>query len=296
MAPEDMRTLLDSWLLHLRAERKSPNTVASYGDGVRRFLAWCAQTGTEPTLDRSTVDRFVIALLEAGAEGATAAARQAAVRRFSRWLAAEDEIEADELVGLTMPKVHQKPLKPLTDDELVALFAACKGKTFVDVRDEALARVMAEAFSRCEDTLSMTVSGTNIAGGSAAIIGKGNKPRYLPFGARTGVALDRYLRKRRTHRLAATDTFWLGDRGASFGYDGLYRTLKLRAERAGIADFHPHRLRGTGATRWLRAGGSESGLMAAAGWTNYKMLHRYTEYTRQARAVEEARGLNLGDL
>jgi len=33
--------LLGSWELHLRAERKSPQTVKAYGDGVRRFLAWC---------------------------------------------------------------------------------------------------------------------------------------------------------------------------------------------------------------------------------------------------------------
>jgi hypothetical protein len=37
--------LLGSWELHLRAERKSPQTVKAYGDGVRRFLAWCQADG-----------------------------------------------------------------------------------------------------------------------------------------------------------------------------------------------------------------------------------------------------------
>jgi hypothetical protein len=34
----DLAALLPSWELHLRAERKSPETVRSYGDGVRRCL------------------------------------------------------------------------------------------------------------------------------------------------------------------------------------------------------------------------------------------------------------------
>ena len=41
LPPPDLRMLLGSWELHLRAERKSPQTVKAYGDGVRRFLAWC---------------------------------------------------------------------------------------------------------------------------------------------------------------------------------------------------------------------------------------------------------------
>jgi hypothetical protein len=34
----DLAGLLPSWELALRAERKSPQTIKSYGDGVRLFL------------------------------------------------------------------------------------------------------------------------------------------------------------------------------------------------------------------------------------------------------------------
>ncbi len=79
----DLAALLDSWLLHLRAERKSPQTLKSYGDGVRRFLAWCDATGHSPALDRPTVNAFVADLLDGGAQAATARARQLSLRRFS---------------------------------------------------------------------------------------------------------------------------------------------------------------------------------------------------------------------
>jgi integrase/recombinase XerD len=292
-----MAALVDSWLLHLRAERKSQQTLKAYGQGIRLFMGWCREHGEEPTLSKDSVNRFVVAQIEAGKSSATVAARQLSVRRFSAWCADEGEIAADELAGLKMPKIAVTALAPLTDEELRALFDACKGKSFVDRRDEALARFMAETMARAEDTLSMTIANTDIRRGQACIIGKGSKPRIVAWGAQTGVALDRYLRMRRAHKLAHTDAFWLGGRDRTFGYDGLYGALCARAEAAGIENFQgPHQLRRTGATRWRRAGGSESGLMAAAGWKSLAMVQRYTEFTKQELAAEEARGLNLGDL
>jgi integrase/recombinase XerD len=73
--PIDLAFLLASWELHLRAERKSPQTVKAYGDGVRRFLTWCSQSDRPALLDRPTVTAFVVDLLEAGAEPATARSR-----------------------------------------------------------------------------------------------------------------------------------------------------------------------------------------------------------------------------
>lgn len=56
-APLDLGARLPSWELHLRAERKSPQTVKSYGDGVRRFLHWAAAADHPATLDRTSVNR-----------------------------------------------------------------------------------------------------------------------------------------------------------------------------------------------------------------------------------------------
>lgn len=50
--------MLGSWELHLRAERKSPQTVTSYGDGVRTYIAWCERAGRAAVLDRHQVTSF----------------------------------------------------------------------------------------------------------------------------------------------------------------------------------------------------------------------------------------------
>src|SRR6266571_4328212 len=79
---DDLNVLYDSWVLHLRAERKSPQTIKGYGQGVRLYLAWCTRDASGVPLTRRSVNAWVAELLEAGAEAATARSRQLAVRRF----------------------------------------------------------------------------------------------------------------------------------------------------------------------------------------------------------------------
>ena len=90
-APLDLADLLGSWLVHLRAERKSPSTLRMYRTGVKAYLAWCEEHGQPAVLDRNLVAAFTADLLDQGAEPATAHARHLAVRRFARWLASEGE-------------------------------------------------------------------------------------------------------------------------------------------------------------------------------------------------------------
>lgn len=293
----DLASLLDSWLLALAAERKSPKTIRCYRQGVTAFLDYCETTGITPELNRPAVAGFTVSLLDNGAQPATARTRQQALRRFSAWLTEEGEIPADELVGIRPPKVDTKVSQPLTEAELTALIKSCKGTTIRDRRDEAIVRFMAETGTRAGEVTSMQTKDIDLARGMAVIQrGKGGRGRVVPFGPQTATAIDRYLRMRRTHRLAGTDALWVGDRGRTCSYSALQRSLASRAQTAKIDRFHPHLLRHTAATRWLAAGGSEGGLMAVAGWKTREMLDRYVAATASDRAAVEARALNLGDI
>lgn len=297
MPAPNLAELLSSWELALRAERKSPQTIKSYGDGVRRFLAWCSAEGVPAVLDRRTVSGFVAALLDGGAEPATARSRHLALRRFSAWLVEEDEQDTDQLIGTKPPKLDVKHTARLSDEQLRALVAACSGKALRDRRDEAIVRFMLETGARAGEVVALGVADVDLREGRAIVRrGKGGRSRDVPFGPEVSRSLDRYLRLRRPHRLAGSDALWLGDRGKEFSYYGMHAALRARAEKAGIVGFHPHLLRHTAAQRWLDKGGSEGSLMAMAGWTRPDMLMRYTQATAANRAAEESRRLNLGEL
>jgi integrase/recombinase XerD len=297
MADLDLAALLPSWEIHLRAQRKSANTVNVYAGGVPRFLAWCQASGIAPRLDRSTVAAHIADLLDGGAEANSAAVRQLALRRFAAWLVEEGELDANPLAGLKPVRTDSKVVPVLTEKQLRELLVACHGKSLRDRRDEALVRLLAETGLRAGEAVALEVGDVDLTLGTLLVVrGKGGKGRIVPFGPQTARALDRYLRARRQHRLADTSALWLGDRGRRFTYDALYKALVRRAELAGLKGFHPHVLRHTAAHRWLAAGGSEGGLMAVAGWARRDMLDRYAAATASERAAAEAKSLNLGDL
>ncbi|OEU86423.1 hypothetical protein DB35_10800 [Streptomyces abyssalis] len=218
-----------------------------------------------------------------------------AVRRFSSWLADEGEIDTDQLVRLRPPRLEHKITPELSEDQLGNLIKACSGKRLVDRRDEAIIRFMIETGARAGEVVAMRTGDADLSGGAVLRKTKSARARTVPFSPKTAQALDRYLRLRKGHRLADTDTLWLGAQGRGLSYDGLYSALKARAKDAGIEDFHPHLLRHTAAARWLAAGGSEGGLMSVAGWTRRDMLDRYTRASSEKRAAEEARRLGLGE-
>jgi integrase len=219
------------------------------------------------------------------------------VRRFTAWLVDEGELDTDPLLGMKQPKLDRKVVEALTDDELTRMIKACNGKNLKDRRDEAIVRLMAETGLRAGEVIGLQTTDVDLQRGLVTVTrGKGGKGRVVPFSPQTGTAIDRYMRARRSHRLADTGPLWVGGGGKTFGYYGLNTSLKERAQAAGINGFHLHLLRHTAATRWLRAGGSESGLMAVAGWSTRDMIDRYTGASASERAADEARGLNLGEL
>lgn len=296
-APDYLDNLLPSWELALRSDHKSPQTIKSYGDGVRSFIRWCRDSDRSPALDRDLVRAWAGDLLDGGAQPTTVRARQLGLRRFSTWLADEGEIDADPLLGLKPPKLDRKIVESLTDDDLKALLKACEGREFRDRRDMAIVRLMLESGMRAGEVTGITTADVDLRRGLVVVRrGKGAKGRIVPIGPQTATAIDRYQRARRTHRLAETSALWLGDRGKELNYYGLHKALKDRAARAGLVGFHPHKLRHTAASRWLAAGGSEGGLMAVAGWSSRDMIDRYAAATASERAADEARNLKLGEL
>lgn len=295
----ELEELLASWELHLRAERKSPQTVKVYGDGVRAYVRFCLDTDVPVAIDRTQLRAFVDQLLASGAKPATATARHLAMRRFSAWLTDEGEQGADPLLGLKSPKLDQPVVEPLTDEQLRAMVRACKGPEMRDKRDEALLSLMYTSGARAGEVVALQVDDLQLKADPPTVTirrGKGGRGRVVPLALEAAAAIDRYIRARKGHRLARTGDLWLGDRGKAFSYDALHKTLRHRAEKAGVPGFHPHRLRHTAAHRWLSRGGSEGGLMAIAGWTRPEMLLRYTRAQAGQRAAEEAQRLDLGAL
>ena len=125
---DDARALLPQWQQALRAEAKSPGTIDTYTHGLQTYLTWCART-FEPPLARATMTTWMSDMLEAGAAPGSVRIRQLAVRRFVAWLIDTGHLPVDPFAGVKGPRQTEKPVTPLTDDDLRALIATCDTPT-----------------------------------------------------------------------------------------------------------------------------------------------------------------------
>lgn len=299
MRADEARTLAESWVTHLEAERKSPHTIRTYTAGLAAYIAWCEREGLPVDLSPKPVEKFMAALFEGGAEAATVLSRQRGVRRFSAWLA-DDTGEPDRLDRMKPPKLDDKIPPFVPPDQLAALLATCRTRAFHDLRDRAIINLMAESMVRADELLTMTTDGVSVRQRTARVErGKGGKGRITAFSAQTARDLDRYLRARTSHRLAGEPWLWLPVKRSHeprLTYGGLYTALRRRALAADPPfRLHPHMLRSTGAIGFRRKGGQVTSLMALGGWSDIAMVQRYIRAAENELAIEEARRLFDGE-
>lgn len=288
--------LLRSWRLRLRANGRSPFTLAVYlraGTQLARWLVANDQPTEVTAIRRATMEAFQTWLTEPKPDGggmgqSTMVTTHNALKQLFAYLIEEEELATSPMAKMMPPKMPEVPVAVVADADIKAMLRTCGRKTFEDLRDSALLRVLADTGCRRAEAAGMTLDGTDLEDGAIEVMGKGSKPRTVVIGHETAAAVDRYLRARRGHRYAGTDQLWLGQRGPMTP-QAVGLRVAARAEMAGIDPVHTHQLRHTWASNMKTAGVQSDELMALAGWSTEAMLRKYGRATVKKRAMASGR-------
>jgi site-specific recombinase XerD len=294
---------LPSWAMALDGAGKSPQTSISYLDSVKRLDRFLVEKGLP--LGAPAIRAF----LSAERERTSAWSAQKHYRNlhvFFGWAMKEGDIlDADPMINVQKPQAAAEAKSFFTEADLAALLRATQGQDFESRRDHALLRVLVDTGMRVGGLAGLRFHPTDdamtdvfLAQRRLRIRLKGGDAWWVPVGARSCVAIDRYLRVRARHPQAPSPWLWLGTRGRGLDHftdSGIRQMLARRGETAGVQHCHPHKFRGTMADQWLADGGTIDDLMTIAGWKSITMPLRYAAGRKIARAAEAHGRLSPGD-
>jgi integrase/recombinase XerC len=241
------------WSRYLRGEGKSPSTLRIYTTAVQQLTDLLDARGDLPgptEVRQRDVEEFMAHLADTRSTG-TASVTYRALQQWFGWLVREGEIEASPMARMRAPKVPEGPVPVLTNDQLRVLLKSVEGKDYVSRRDAAIIRLLLDTGARRGEVAGLRLDDLDLEQDVIHVVGKGARPRLVPFGHTTGLALGRWLRSRATDNWATRfDRLWLAEKNRGPLMDnGIEQMLKRCGAAVGIPGLHAHQFRGAPPSR-----------------------------------------------
>ena len=115
--------------------------------------------------------------------------RVRAVRAFFSWLHRQDYTEDNKLKNVRPPKVQDKGVDILTDNEVASILAATNTGTLNGARSTAIFSLMLDTGLRLSEVVTLKGRDVHLEERYIKTLGKGNKERIVAFGS----ACQRFL-------------------------------------------------------------------------------------------------------
>src|SRR6266850_2091068 len=247
----------------------SPRTTELRADALRRFIRWCDERGIPRPQDvtRPILERYRRHLYHYRKENgeplsfATQQQRLIPLRAFFKWLARENHILANPASELELPRVHRKlPAHILSPEDVEAAMAQTLLHGELGLRDRAILETLYSTGIRRSELINLKLYDLDLKNGTLFVrLGKGQKDRCVPLGARAIQWLKRYLEDIRPAIVIEPDdgSVFLHEFGEPFSKNRLTDMVKKYLRTAGVNK--------PGAAHLFRHVMSESAMVDAGG-------------------------------
>jgi site-specific recombinase XerD len=194
---------LNDFLAFLQLNRNlSAHSVRAYESDLLQLVDHIARLrGATPSalqpadLDRSGIRSFLAELHQLGQSRATAARKLAAARTFLRYLRREGLIEHDPGALVGTPKREVRMPAHLSEAEMAVLVSAPPDDP-LGRRDRAILELFYASGLRLSELVGLDLDDVNLSARMARVLGKGARPRLVPFHAGAAAAIRVYLEDR----------------------------------------------------------------------------------------------------
>lgn len=284
-----MREAIGDYLVAARQEGKSAATITQYGWHLEKMRLWMGERDVVRAheVSRRLVREWGAAIREKW-RPATVKQAVSAARAFFRWTAAEEGWEADPGRALAVPKVPVRLQRTLSADEIRVMLSGCDTGDLPGLRMGAMVSLLVDSGVRAAELCRLDRGDLDVEGGAMKVLGKGGGERRAYFGMITGKRLDIWLAVR---PVVETEAIFISLGGGTPGWRlttrGLRVILRRFGQKAGVEGVSPHAFRRAFACISTEAGAPSRVVMGAGGWSNIRMVERYTQGLQAERLYRQ---------
>lgn len=260
------------------------NTLISYRNDLTKLADFMANKGISIELvNHADLQLFIQWCQDHGQKTSSAARQLSAIRRYYRYLYAQQIREDDPSALLHSPK-PEKPLPAsLSEEDVENLLAQPELNEPIELRDRAMLELLYATGLRVTELVSLRMDELSLRQGVVRIQGKGGKERLVPMGEEAEYWLDRYFKQGRALLLKQeSDVVFPSKRGVQMTRQTFWHRVKAYALRAGITKhLSPHTLRHAFATHLLNHGADLRVVQLLLGHSDLSTTQIYTHVANE---------------
>jgi integrase/recombinase XerD len=276
---------LTGYLLDANARHLSSHTIADYLTTFKFFQAYLAE---DPPVEEITIEQVSGFLASRIVSNKTILNYHIGLSAFFTWAIRARLVDESPMGRVPRPKPEQRVIEDITKEEIQAMLSLMdKSRVYSRPgkresshalmhadRNKSMLFLFLDTGVRVSEVCTLKICNCNLKLRRIMVFGKGAKERTIPFSARTGQLLWRYLSTcRKEARL--NDLLFVTKNGLPMTPKNILDTFSELGERAGVHNVHPHRFRHTFAINYLRNGGDPFVLQAILGHTTMEMTRHY---------------------
>ncbi len=210
-----------------------------------------------------------------GISASSRARKLSAIKSFYKYLTVKTkQLQDNPVADLEYPKLRKSLPKYLTLEQSAALLKAVSGPN--EKRDYAILMLFLNCGIRRSELVGLNI--TDVYEDRIRVVGKGNKERFVYFGAACRKAIDAYLPIRNKQILTDNKALFGSRNGNRISTDAVHALVKKALLQAGLdaTQFSAHKLRHTAATMMLSGGVDVKTVQEVLGHENLNTTQIYT--------------------
>ncbi|MEJ5202934.1 MAG: tyrosine-type recombinase/integrase [Anaerolineales bacterium] len=275
-----LSTAIEEFIEFKKAERLSKSTLIDYAYTLKKFSAVIGDDFNVASISSKQIVHYLASLQVSKKRVKNI---YTTLSSFFRWAVAEGYCRTNVVRSIRPPKPEKRPISPFTRDQIIRMLDAtefsipysrpgkrtCQNTLRHTKRDRLIILILLDTGIRASELCGLRVC--DITPEGLYVRGKGSKDRIVPISEEVRKVLLDFVGPQNSPNAVVFQT----ELGNPLTPNSLRLIICRIANRAKVANAHPHRFRHTFAINFLRNGGDPFSLQMILGHETLDMVKRY---------------------